>query len=97
MKPPYVYRDRTYRQLSHPDVQLHPEVTHTVMTPVTVSAEGHDDDSALSKAEYELAKVIGDAEEVICMEPVFSDVEEGRGCVLTGIPIVYLVPPNWGK
>jgi|GEM_PF-6887068 len=90
MRPPYIYRGQTYRQLSLPDIQLHPRVHHTVMTPVKVSEEGHDDDAALSKAEYELGKVVGDADEVICMDPVFSDAEDGRGCVLTGIPIKYL-------
>jgi hypothetical protein len=86
---PYIVGGKKFHQVNVPGPRL-VAGHHQVLTPITVSVEAASEASALYKAEYRLAEVSGDAEEIICMECIFSSAKLGAACMLTGVPIKYL-------
>ena len=89
---PRIINGIKFHRLGMPGPKDAPEHHHTVLTPITVSKEAASEGAALQKAEFELAQVAGNADELICITPVYSAAEHGVACTLTGIPIKYLRP-----
>lgn len=87
---PYIVGGKRFHQSNLPGPKLAPERHHFVQTPITVTSEAASEGSALYKAEHMLAAAAGDAEEVICIETLFSPAEMGVACVMTGVPIKHL-------